>query len=614
MRGLFGEAVALSAQRSLSIGERRWTLEIAPTPLFLTQYRQEAAWYVLLVGVVFASIASSSALVLTGREAALRRTAEERAAALSEVEHLNERIRRETENRFNVIVDNVGESIIVLDASGHIDSFNKAAEQTFGYTAEEALGREVSLLLTERNGDRLAPKLEHLLRKGVAKLGGRPREIIARRKDGQVFAAELTIGEVLAEQRRRYVAIIHDISHRKEIERELRESEQRFRDLAGSASDWFWETDADYNLTFLSERIGTILGIKASVIQGLSYFDLGLDEQPEIARNHRQDIAQRLPFRDLVFHVGASGDAKDSKYVRLSGIPVFDAAGKYQGYRGIGADVTRELAAERRANQAYQQMADAIESVGDAIAVYGADGRLVICNGAYKQVYGDGENPIAAGQTFDEILESCVTRGIFDTSPLSFSEWKEKRMAQHWRADGSPFIVRLQGGRWIQNREFRTQEGGIIGVRSDITESKLREEALENLQRRYELILDSAGEGIIGLDRAGKITFANRTAGQVLGRESAEMVGRSFDQMVLPDADGSAVCRLEETPISVACREGVTRQVGADTFYRRDGISLPVDYLVAPIYEGAATVGAVMVFRDATLRLQSERSLARPAA
>ncbi|MDR3436680.1 PAS domain S-box protein [Telmatospirillum sp.] len=610
LRSLLGDTFTLAAERSLSVGERQWVLKIAPTPNFLGHFRQDTAWYVLLAGVIFTSLASSSVLVVTGRQAALRRVAEERAAALTEVKCLTDRIRQEAENRFNVIVDNVGEAVIVLDEQGRIETFNKVAEATFGYTADEVLGHEVSRLMTAQDENRTSARLAHFLRKATKRMAGPPREIRARRKDGETFSAELTIGEIPVDLRRRYVAIIHDISHRKEVERDLRESERRFRDLAGSASDWFWETDDDYHLTFVSERIGSILGVKAPEVLGLSYFDLGLDEQPDIARIHRQDIADRNPFRDLIFHVGPGSDAKDSKFVRLSGIPVFDSADKFIGYRGIGADITRELAAERRANLTYQQMADAIESVSDAIVVFDADDGLVICNAEYKKVFGNQNNRIQQGMSFEAILDACGEYGIIDTGDLPFPQWKSQRMSQHRLGAGSPFVIRLSDGRWIQNREFRTRDGGIIGVRTDISEAKKREEELEDLQRRYELILDSAGEGIIGLDREGAVTFANRTAGLLLGHDTTFMVGQAFDQIVLPDQTQSPNCRLADTSIVIACRHGTTRKAGADTFYRRDGQSLPVDYLVAPIHEGEDVVGAVMLFRDATLRLQYERSIA----
>ena len=138
----------------------------------------------------------------------------------------------------------------------------------------------------------------------------------------------------------------------------LTESEGRFRDLAESASDWFWETDTDYRLTFVSERIGAILGVKPSAVIGFTYFEVGLsDYDSDLARTHAQDLEAHHPFRDLTFHIGPV-DAKDEKIVRISGMPFYDETGAFIGYRGIGADVTREARAEERARQAQLELAN----------------------------------------------------------------------------------------------------------------------------------------------------------------------------------------------------------------------------------------------------------------
>lgn len=145
------------------------------------------------------------------------------------------------------------------------------------------------------------------------------------------------------------------VAHR---EAALTESEGRFRDLAESASDWFWETDIDYRLTFVSDRIGAILGVKPSAILGYTYFDVGLsDFDADLARVHADDLAEHRPFRDLMFHIGPV-DGKDEKIVRISGMPFYDQDGIFIGYRGIGADVTREARAEERARQAQLELAN----------------------------------------------------------------------------------------------------------------------------------------------------------------------------------------------------------------------------------------------------------------
>jgi PAS domain S-box-containing protein len=479
-QGLSDRRSTLISMQSVSAGDHNWVIQITPTPDFLTRFRQNTAWFIPLAGVAFTSLASAAVLVATGREVALRRSVDERAAALKEVESLTKLIRLEAENRLSAVIDNIGDAVIVIDDDGVIETMNKAAERTFGYAVEELAGQAIDRLLAIDEQDPASAPLSERIRT-LADRGSTPIGALeAKRSDASLFPVEMTLSEARGVSGRRCIVIFHDMSHHTELEEELRASERRFRDLAGSASDWFWETDPSYRLTFVSERIGAILGVKAPEVIGLSYFDLGLDDDPELARRHRRTIADHEPFRDVVFHVGPQGTAQDSKYIRLSGIPMFENDGGFIGYRGIGADITRELAAERRA---------------------------------------------------------------------------------------------------------------------------------ESLQRRYELILESAGEGIVGLDNDGIISFANRTAGTLLAMTPAEMVGQPFDQIVSRTPDGTNGAPAA-TPILAASRNGLARLVGSGLFCRSDDHLLPVDYLVAPIQDGETMIGGVMLFRDATLRLQYERSLA----
>ncbi len=398
------------------------------------------------------------------------------------------------------------------------------------------------------------------------------------------------------------------IQRRTEIEAELRDSEARFRDLAGSASDWFWETDAAYRLTFASERIANVLGVKPAAILGISWLDIGLGEKPAIATPHLADIAARQPFRNVEFNIGPPG-GKDFRTVRISGIPVFDKDGSFEGYRGVGVDITREIQAERRAQRAQQQLVDAIESLVDAIAVYDADDRLVICNTSYKHSLAISDELLAARPSFSRILHNAYAREVFEIGDQHFERWLIDRQQRHLVANGQIFLVRTRDGHWLQSREFPTREGGVVTVRTDITELKLREEERDTLRRRYELILSSAGEGIVGLDKRGCLTFANRMAATMLGRDIDDMIGVCLCEFLGSQDEGDAA-----SSIMAACLGGKSDVGRGQMFRLAGGAELAVDYFVSPMVENDEVTGAVLLFRDATLRLQYEWALANQQA
>ncbi|MCA1908382.1 MAG: PAS domain S-box protein, partial [Magnetospirillum sp.] len=227
---------------------------------------------------------------------------------------------RHSESRLAAVIDNSGEAVVTLDADGTIQSCNQAAMSIFGYEQGELLGARL---------DTLVPHHE------CVPTPAEGTETVGRKADGSQIALWLILTEIHVDDGQLFVATISDITSRKQAEQELRESESRFRDLAGSASDWFWETDTENRLTFVSERIGAVLGVKPSAILGFSYLDLGLaDCDPAILQAHLETLADRAPFRDLVFPVGPLG-GKDGRTIRISGIPVFDHQQRFLGYRGV---------------------------------------------------------------------------------------------------------------------------------------------------------------------------------------------------------------------------------------------------------------------------------------
>jgi PAS domain S-box-containing protein len=136
-----------------------------------------------------------------------------------------------------------------------------------------------------------------------------------------------------------------EIAERKRAEAALRESEQRFRDYAETASDWLWETGPDHSFTRISEEL--TLGIGPAGRIGVTRWDFAtdLEEEPEKWRLHVATLEAHQPFRGFVYRT-ASADGS-VVYIATSGKPVFDADGRFLGYRGVSTDVTATVRAEQ---------------------------------------------------------------------------------------------------------------------------------------------------------------------------------------------------------------------------------------------------------------------------
>ena len=156
-------------------------------------------------------------------------------------------------------------------------------------------------------------------------------------------------------------------------------------------------------------------------------------------------------------------------------------------------------------------------------------------------------------------------------------------------ADADGYIVRP-----ISNHELLARVRGILRQRELV-------HSLRVSQRQNELLLHSIGEGIHGIDRAGRITFENPAAIAIFGWTEREMIGREAHATIHHHrADGSEY-PIEECQIRQTLRDGKTREVNNEVFFRKDGSSFPVEYICSPIRDEAGGVaGAVLVFRDVT--------------
>ena len=145
-------------------------------------------------------------------------------------------------------------------------------------------------------------------------------------------------------------------------------------------------------------------------------------------------------------------------------------------------------------------------------------------------------------------------------------------------------------------------------VRTDIAKLKEHQLELDQLRRRYELILNSAGEGIIGLDRACRVVFANRAASAILGLHTDQLIGT--DISVLLADPGKSLCDSQSVSLEDCCRDGIVGRLRGQMVRRGSGGLIPVDLFATPITGDGTIEGAVLVLRDATLRLQYDATLA----
>lgn len=229
-----------------------------------------------------------------------------------------------------------------------------------------------------------------------------------------------------------------------------------------------------------------------------------------------------------------------------------------------------------------------------------------------------------------------------DELPLEYSTWSERVHPDDWPAIEAVLLPHLRGespiyevehrlrhkdGHWVwvlsRGRVIeRDAEGQAIraaGTHLDITLRKENELALaarrleiERLSSRYRMLLVSAGEGILGIDTAGKITFVNPAALKMLDFELDELIGQDGHAMVHHHYPDGRAYPTEACPITMTLQDGHERHQ-EDWLIKKDGTGFPVDMTIAPIQVDGNIEGVVTIFQDIQTRRQTEQEMLRLA-
>jgi PAS domain S-box-containing protein len=160
--------------------------------------------------VAFSALALVTAVFLAFMFQQIRREVRQRK--------LTQQLLLDRERNLQGILAAAVDGIIVIDSHGIVQSMNHSAERMFGYSANEVVGRNISMLMPEPYHSEHDSYLEHYLKTGEKKIIGLGREVAGRRKDGGVFPMDLAVGETRAGQERRFIGTVRDITRRKETE------------------------------------------------------------------------------------------------------------------------------------------------------------------------------------------------------------------------------------------------------------------------------------------------------------------------------------------------------------------------------------------------------------
>ena len=211
----------------------------------------------------------------------------------------------ESEYRFRTIADLAVNGMVTADSRGNIDFFNRAAERLFGYASEEVIGNNVTMLIPERYRNAHKAGLERYLKTGETQVVGGTVELNALRKDGTEFPIELSLGTWGPREAPFFSAIVRDITKRRDWERSLEESEEKFRGIFEGSKDGILLADVESKRFVTGNRaICDMLQYSLDEIRRLGVADIHPEEDLSrvfdvFERQARQEIevAKDLPVK-----------------------------------------------------------------------------------------------------------------------------------------------------------------------------------------------------------------------------------------------------------------------------------------------------------------------------
>jgi PAS domain S-box-containing protein len=247
---------------------------------------------------------------------------------------------RESARRFRALIEHAYDVILLLDGDCSVLYASPSVERVFAYAQGEMVGRNALDLVHPDQRDEARNLFSEAQNDHGSVLTS---ERLFRHKNGRWLWTENTITNLLHEPSvRAFVVNIRDISGRKKAEDALRQSEERFRDYTETASDWFWESGPDHRFTGFSHTSP----FRGAGI-GATLWELAAhpEEEPDKWSAYHATLNAHEPFRGFTFRV--TGPDGSTVHISMSGKPVFEGAGRFQGYRGVATDVSDTVRAEQ---------------------------------------------------------------------------------------------------------------------------------------------------------------------------------------------------------------------------------------------------------------------------
>ncbi len=425
----------------------------------------------------------------------------------------------ESEERFRVLVESSNDIIWEMDRYGTYTYVSPRVRNILGYTPEELIGKNSTSLMVPTDS---AKKMEQLRKRTLDSTIDCEINVYIH-KDGRKIILESSgmayadnIGELAG-----FRGVSRDITERIASENALRHSEERFRNLVETTTDWIWEVNTDGYFTYLSPQSSDLLGYGPEELRGKHFTLLMADQEASKFNLLFNKIRESgKPIHSMV-NTNRHRDNRTVVVLETSAVPFYDKEWNIQGYRGISRDISKRVATEKQLAFERNLFRTFMEHAPDLIYFKDAEGCFIEVNTAKaEELRRPPENIIGktdfdflpqeqAQQKFDDELEVMKTR-----MPLQKEE----------------IATTPDGDRWYLTTKVPRydEDGNVVGTFGtswDITYRKQAEEELRRLRAMLSNTIDSMPSILIGVDSSGRVIQWNRKAEATSGLQSSEALG-----------------------------------------------------------------------------------------
>lgn len=249
------------------------------------------------------------------------------------------------------------DAVVIMDDRGRISAFNRSAEEMFGYRAADAIGRNVSMLMTAVDRADHDQHVKRYLAGGEPHILGKGRDVRVRHRDGSEFSVFLSVGRIANTQPPQFVGYLHDTSLRRKALATLEHERQLSRLYLDLAQVMLVATNRAGLVQLVNQRAVRVLGVNDTKIIGGSWVDSCVaPDDRVIARNAFRELLMSDGDEPQIceYHVRAA-DGED-RFITWRGVALRDDNKIATGVMLSGEDITDQRRAENEAHRALERM------------------------------------------------------------------------------------------------------------------------------------------------------------------------------------------------------------------------------------------------------------------